>query len=243
MIYYNNEKDLKNVIIHELGGGSVNVELDDVDLDICISDSLYLLSTWANTRWKEHFFKIEYGKTDYDLPKDLLYITGVFFAPMIDTESGAIYNINRRLMRDLFVKVSYSWGANFGVSTLAMYQTYFNERGKIIGSKTEWFRNGTKIVLSPSPKFSQACTIRYIYMRTLDDMSPLELKWVKDYALAKSKYILGLKRRKYGDKTLIGGDTFTLDGDKLVEESKTELEKLFTDLIEKIAPPPIITIG
>ena len=243
MIFYNNTKDLKTVILHELGGGNLNVELDDIDIEICISDALFLLSTWSNTRWKDYQFDIVEGQANYDLPTDLLYITSVYFAPMIDTESGAIYNINRRLMRDLFVKVSYSWGANFGVSTLAMYQTYFNERGKIVGSKTEWWRNGSQIVLSPTPKFAQSCVVRYTYVRDVSETTPLELKWVKDYALAKAKYILGLKRRKYGNKTLVGGDTFDLDGDKLVDESKADIERLQEDLENKIAPPPTFLIG
>ena len=243
MLFYNNEKDMKAVILHELGGANLNVELDDMDMDLCISDSLLLLSTWATARWKDYRFDIINSQANYDLPSKLLYIMGVYFAPMIDTESGAIYNINRRLMRDLFVKISYSWGANFGVSTMAMYQTYFNERGKIIGSKMEWFRNGTQIVLSPTPKFAQACVVRYSYMRELNELTPLELKWVKDYALAKAKYIVGIKRRKYGDKTLVGGDTFNLDGDKLIDESKAEITQLQADLEEKIAPPVSIVIG
>ncbi len=58
--------------------------------------------------------------------------------------------------------------------------------------------------------------------------------WIKEYALAKSKYIWGQNVSKY-DSTLIGGAR--IQGDRIIAESREDLDKLDQELIDRWTEP------
>ena len=57
--------------------------------------------------------------------------------------------------------------------------------------------------------------------------------WVYDYALARSKYMLGEARSKFATIAGPQGGT-SLNGDALKVEAQTELDKLETDLLNLV---------
>lgn len=56
--------------------------------------------------------------------------------------------------------------------------------------------------------------------------------WIRKYALALTKRVLGLIRRKYGNFQSIGNTGIALDGDSLVTEGTQEIEELEKQLTE-----------
>ena len=58
-------------------------------------------------------------------------------------------------------------------------------------------------------------------------------QWIRKYALANSKELLGTIRSKYGSIPIPGAET-TLDGDTLRSEASTEKSELITQLREDL---------
>ena len=57
----------------------------------------------------------------------------------------------------------------------------------------------------------------------------MAVQWIKDYALAKSKYMLGEARSKFSTIAGPQGGT-SMNGDALKAEAQSELEKLEMDI-------------
>ena len=59
-------------------------------------------------------------------------------------------------------------------------------------------------------------------------------QWIKDYALAACKYMLGEARSKFATIAGPQGGT-SLNGDTLKAEAQAEMEKLEQDVIQQVA--------
>ena len=80
---------------------------------------------------------------------------------------------------------------------------------------------------------SDFSNIRYDNMR-YQDINDVGQQWIRKYALALAKELLGMIRSKYGELPLPGGGTSTLDGDTLRTEATAEKEDLVTTLREML---------
>lgn len=112
------------------------------------------------------------------------------------------------------------------------------------GSDDDWefildpTTGGGTFYISPSP--SEGYTGSYIYVvdPTLTEVPTTDDDWIKDYALAMAKQILGHIRRKFGN--VQGAETsLDLDGAELISEgteARRELEEYLTGRGQIIAP-------
>jgi hypothetical protein len=55
-------------------------------------------------------------------------------------------------------------------------------------------------------------------------------QWVEDFSIARTKYTLGLIRRKFANFTALGNQGTAMDGDSLVQEAKEEMDNLIVSL-------------
>jgi len=112
---------------------------------------------------------------------------------------------------------------------------------KILSQEGAWdVLNGNLLQLTPTPAVDDYCILEY---RALDanTIHYAYKSWIKRFALACCKEILGQIRGKY--QTLPGpGGGAQLNGGALIEQATQEKEKLMEELLSELEEPPLITI-
>lgn len=74
-----------------------------------------------------------------------------------------------------------------------------------------------------------------LYFLTYDEMNDVAKRWVKKYAQANAKELLGLGiRGKFNGELPIPGASVTLNSDKLIENGRADMEALKTELKEML---------
>ena len=75
-----------------------------------------------------------------------------------------------------------------------------------------------------------------------DKINSIGKQWIRRFALASAKEMLGQVRSKF-DKVPIPGDSVTLNGDKLIAEGKDEKDKLREELKTQLAEMTYVKLG
>lgn len=84
----------------------------------------------------------------------------------------------------------------------------------------------SNIVLIANPTGYKPCVL-YTTIRPFDRIKLQHRTWIRDYALAEAKELLGRHRSKFGGQIQgPGGTTITLDSKDLLDEAKDDKEKL-----------------
>jgi hypothetical protein len=121
-----------------------------------------------------------------------------------------------------------------GLATYYAFASYQKQVGKMFGSEINFTYNKTSKMLNimQRPRAGEEVLVwMYNYrpdFNLLDDMYAGQ--WIKDYALASAKVILGEAREKFGTIASPQGGT-QLNGTTLKTEGKAEMEILEQDLI------------
>jgi len=121
-----------------------------------------------------------------------------------------------------------------GLATYYMFASYQNLVGKMFGSfiNFDWNSTTKKLRISQRPQGQESVLLwmynyKPDYLIFQDTFSGI---WIKDYALATCKIMLGEAREKFNQIAGPQGGT-TLNGAQLKAEGKAELDALELDLI------------
>ena len=125
-----------------------------------------------------------------------------------------------------------------GLATYNMFASYQELVGRMFGSFIEFKWNTTtkKLTLLQRPRAEETILL-YVYNHRPDSElmnDYLAKQWIKDYTLAKCKYMLGEARSKFATIAGPQGGS-TLNGDALKQEAQAELDKLEEDLKLQVA--------
>ena len=125
-----------------------------------------------------------------------------------------------------------------GVATYNAFAGYQEFVGRMFGSFIEfkWNRATKKLTILQRPRAEEEILL-YCYnhrpdFELLDDY--MAVQWIKDYTLAKCKYILGEARSKFATIAGPQGGS-TLNGDALKAEAQAEMEKLESEVALAVA--------
>ena len=120
-----------------------------------------------------------------------------------------------------------------GLSTYNAFAGYQELVGRMFGSFIEfkWNRSSKKLTILQRPRAEEDLLL-YCYnyrpdFELLEDY--MAIQWIKDYTLAKCKYILGEAREKFATIAGPQGGT-SLNGQSLKAEAQSEMEKLESDV-------------
>jgi len=121
-----------------------------------------------------------------------------------------------------------------GLATYYAFASYQKQVGKMFGSEINFSWNPTskKLTLMQRPRGEEQILL-WLYNQRPDFVlfqDPYAGIWLKDYALATCKIILGEAREKFQTIASPQGGT-TLNGTALKTEGKAEIEQLEMDLI------------
>jgi len=224
----------------ELGLGSqmVEVELDVDHINLAITTGLQKLrqqSDGANLE-KDIFLHITRDLTEYTLPEEVqevrrLYRRGVGAYTNgginFDPVDAAFYNIY--LLQP---------NRSGGLATWDFYNQFLETTERVFASQLNftWDVNSHKLTIIRRPTADEEIVVR-VYARKSDDdviNDPYTGPWLRSYATAYSKYMLGEARDKFPGGFPGPNGNITLNGATLKQEATVEIMRLEKQLLDLV---------
>jgi len=219
-----------------LGGGMVDVELDSAHYDLAIAKSLRKYRQRGSRAVSEKFLKLNIIKEEqsYQLPMEVVNIRDVFLrstGAMGISSTGVDFEpFNTMFLSNMLLQ------SNTNFSGLLNYELYADRRellARMFGAYCTFTFNPGDRTLFIHRKFKADDEV-YLWAYIQKDDEDLlndtySSPWIKDYAMAQAKFILGEARSKFSTIAGPQGGT-SLNGDNLKAEAQAEIEKLEDDL-------------
>jgi hypothetical protein len=235
---------IKDEVIKEielrLGGGMVDVELDLEHYELAVSKSLRKYRQRSQRATTEKFIPLEIKaeQIEYQLPLNVVVVRDVLLRQTGNLGAGPTGS-NFDPFDAMYLTNMLLQNANMSAG-LINYEMYAHRRELLArmfgGYVTHTFlQNDHKLVLHRKFHADDVAYVWCFVERDDEDIliDPYAGGWVRDYAFAQAKFILGEARSKFATIAGPQGGT-SLNGDNLKSEAQAELEKLEQDLINYV---------
>lgn len=207
-------EELKSYIMTMLGENYVDVELTDEDINVIVKQTLDKVAPYYDGR--RYIYSQDKDVVDLsDHAKEIKEIINVY-----NTKNVNIYSLQEYVFGGNGIMI-YSSAL---IDRLQIYTTYkmlYNEFNNLKGINFKYMKPMLYLHGYQGPIIIEAL-VRPTMLSDIEESSEY-YSWVKDYALALAKEIIGRIRSKY----TVDGSPYQLDGERLLAESqatKTELE-------------------
>lgn len=221
-----------------LGSQMVDVELDIEHLNQAITigiEKLRQQSDGANLE-KDIFLHITPGVTEYTLPEEVqevrrLYRRGVGAytngGVNFDPVDAAFYNIY--LLQP---------NRSGGLATWDFYNQFLETTERVFASQYNftWDVNSKKLTIIRRPMSNEEVVVRVYVQKSDDDIinDVYTGPWLRSYATAMSKYMLGEARDKFPGGFPGPNGSVTLNGATIKQEAQVEMDKLEQQLLNLV---------
>ena len=244
--YYNNRYIvLKNYILYNLGHPLIRIELTQEHLLTAIIDAVTMYQRYAAIDFD--FMAISTSENPFDIPYginketivDVIFSAGFFDSIGAGLVTGGFVGEFEGSIIPIFGQKSGLLDV-LGKFNLATYYTYLQKLEdikKVIGLDRMWQVVNNQIEVYP--KTSTFTDIGILYRGKLTDSEVEEQEWIKKYALARAKMMLGTVRSKFSGINAAGMN-IAADGEALKSEAKEEIDKLEERLWGMQRPMPIL---
>jgi hypothetical protein len=223
-----------------LGGGMIDVELDPDHYETALQTAFTKFRQRSDNSVEESymFLPLVIDQNDYTLPKEVVEVRKVFRRSIGSRtgggDGGTLFEPFNLAYTNTYLLASSNMG---GLATYNMFAGYQELVGRMFGSFIEfkWNTATKKLTLLQRPRAEEEILL-YCYnyrpdFELLDDY--LAVQWIKDYTLAKCKYMLGEARSKFATIAGPQGGT-SLNGDALKAEAQSEMEKLEAEVMTQV---------
>lgn len=220
-----------------LGDGMVDVELDPVHYNTAIDRALRYYRARSQNSVEESFgfLTLQTDVNDYKLSDEVMQVRQVFRRSIGSRtgggDGGTLFEPFNLAYSNTYLLSSTNMG---GLATYYMFASYQKEVGKMFGSyiNFEWNPRTKNLHISQRPRGEEVVLLwMYNYKPDFalfqDTWAGI---WIRDYALANCKVMLGEAREKFAQIASPQGGT-SLNGTALKAEGKADLERLELDLI------------
>ena len=226
------KQEVFDYVFNSLGGGMVDVELDPAHYETAIKDALDRFRQRSDNSVEESyiFLPLVKDQNDYTLADEIIEVRQIFRRSIGSRsgggDGGTLFEPFNLAYTNTYLLASSNMG---GVATYNMFSQFQELVGRMFGSFIEFKWNTTtkKLTILQRPRQGEE-VLMYVYMYRPDTelfKDYLAKKWIKDYTLAKCKYMLGEARSKFNTIAGPQGGT-TLNGDALKQEAIAEMERL-----------------
>ena len=224
-----------------LGGGMIDVELDPDHYETALTAALTKFRQRSDNSVEESymFLPLVIDQNDYILPKEVVEVRKVYRRSIGSRtgggDGGTLFEPFNLAYTNTYLLASSNMG---GLATYNMFAGYQELVGRMFGSFIEfkWNTATKKLTLLQRPRAEEEVLL-YCYNYRPDSelfKDYLAKQWIKDYTLAKCKYMLGEARSKFATIAGPQGGS-TLNGDALKNEAVAEMDKLEEDLKTQVA--------
>jgi len=242
--YKDRFQTIKDYILMSLGYPVVRVEVTDDILAMAIMDAI--------TRYYDraaHDLNIEIvtvgANNIVTIPstiKPSMIENVVFPSSVMDSWTRGMFVTGTEDIFGKYVIPQQSWTNildNFDMVGYYLFLQRMEDFTKLVGIDRHWEIINGDIYLYPAD--ATINEVGLLYKATKSDESLETTNWVKDWALAKTKYTLGIIRRKMSGFQTAGGN-IAADGEALVSEAREEMAALKESLNLSQKPLPFIQI-
>lgn len=228
------KQKLKKQLKLLLGGGMVDVELDNSHYDLAIEMAIDRAKQRTDGATEESylFLTAEPDETVYTLPEQVLEIKKVYRRGVGgSTSTGINFDPFEAAFSNIYLLQK---GTTGGLATWDFFSQYQETLGRVFGSELDfhWEPVLHKLTLIRKFRHKEELMI-HVYNEKPDNImieDPYVGTWIRDYSLAQCKIMLGTARAKFSQ--LSGPDgAVTLDGEAMKQEGYTELERLEQEVL------------
>ena len=210
----------------------VDVELDPAHYETAVKDALDRFRQRSDNAVEESyiFLPLVQDQNDYTLADEIIEVRQIFRRSIGSRsgggDGGTLFEPFNLAYTNTYLLASSNMG---GVATYNMFSQFQELVGRMFGSFIEFKWNTTtkKLTILQRPRQGEE-VLMYVYMYRPDTelfKDYLAKKWIKDYTLAKCKFMLGEARSNFNTIAGPQGGT-TLNGDALKQEALAEMERL-----------------
>ena len=224
-----------------LGGGMIDVELDPQHYEISLRTAFDKFRQRSDNSVEESYIFLDavIDQNDYTLANEIVEVRKIFRRSIGSRtgggDGGTLFEPFNLAYTNTYLLASSNMG---GLATYNMFASYQELVGRMFGSFIEFKWNTTtkKLTMLQRPRAEETLLLYcYNYRPDSELMNDyLAKQWIKDYTLAKCKYMLGEARSKFATIAGPQGGS-TLNGDALKQEAQAELDKLEEDLKLQVA--------
>ena len=248
-IGYSSRQDLIRDLQLRLADGIVDVELDREHYDSAIDQALNKYRQLSSGSVEESviFIQTQDGVTEYTLPNEVIEVRRLYRRG-VGSNSGTGSNFDPF---DVAFNNMYLLNAGQigGIATFDAFSQYKETIGRVFGSEYNflWNRNTKQLKILRNVKTDEEVAVgvyNFIPEQTLlGDV--YAGKWLSDYALASSKFMLGEARSKYMGGLPGAGGAITLNGEQLKADAASDIEQLHASIhnMEEVNAPLGFVIG
>jgi hypothetical protein len=217
-----------------LGGQMVEIELDPehYNLAIDLAISRVRQRTTGGVEESHIFFSLQPDVDTYTMPEEVQEVERLFRRGVgVNTSGGTNFDPFEAAFSNIYLLQA---GRTGGLATWDFFAQYQETIGRVFGSEINfiWEPSRKQLKLIRRPK-AEEDVLAKVWMRKPEDIiltDDYTNPWVRDYALAKCKQMLGEARSKF-PSGLPGPDgAVTLNGDQLKQDAAAEMERLETEL-------------
>jgi hypothetical protein len=220
-----------------LGDGMIDVELDPIHYNTAIDRALMKYRQRSSNAVEESFgfLTLQTDVNEYTLAPEVMQVRQVFRRSIGSRtgggDGGTLFEPFNLAYSNTYLMSSTGIG---GLSTYYMFASYQKEVGKMFGSyiNFDWNPTYKRLRITQRPRGEESVLL-WMYNQKPDFalfQDTYSGIWVKDYALANCKVMLGEAREKFATIASPQGGT-QLNGTALKAEGKAEMEMLEMDLI------------
>ena len=229
-IGYGNRQDLIRDLQLRLADGIVDVELDREHYDSAIDQGLNKYRQLSSGSVEESviFTQTQDGVTEYTLPNEVIEVRRLYRRGVgTNSGSGSDFDPFDVAFNNMYLLNAGQIG---GVATFDAFSQYKETIGRVFGSEYNflWNRNTKILKILRNVKAAEEVAVgvyNFVPEKTLlGDV--YAGKWLADYALASSKFMLGEARSKYMGGLPGARGAITLNGEQLKAEAAGEIEQL-----------------
>lgn len=232
--------EIKEDILLNLGALMVGVELEEKHCDAAIRFALDRYRQRSGLAYEETFIflDVEPEKQEYTLPQEVQHVRSVLRRTVGGTSGGgsSVDPFGLAWTNNLYLLQNPSALGGGGAGTLATYDfamQYQELIGRMFGRDVQFTFNEVSKKLVLHRKFGGSEQVALDVFRLVPEDILLEnlnaRTWIRDYATARAKMMLGQARSKFS--TLAGPQGgVSFNGDALKSEAATEMERLDTEL-------------
>ncbi len=219
-----------------LGDGMIDVELDPIHYETALNRALAVFRQRSDNAVEESyvFLNLLVDTNEYILPAEIQQVRQIFRRSIGSRtgggSGGTVFEPFNLAYTNTYLLSSTNMG---GLLTYELFAQYQELVGKMFGSFINFTYNSQskKLRIEQRPRTEESVmllcyNIRPDFALISDTYSG---QWIKDYALANCKMMLGQAREKFAQIAGPQGGS-SLNGAALKTEAQTEMDKLMEDL-------------
>ena len=211
------DKELKDYIESMLGSSYVDVELTEDDYNVIIKQTLNKVAPYYDGR---RFILGQGTVIDLSDHSGIKEIINVY-----DTKEVNIFSLQDYVFGGNGIMI-YSSNLIDKLETYVCYQMMYNEFNNLKGINFRYIKPNLYITGYQSEQVLIEAIVRPEALSDIERTSEY-FYWIKDYALALAKEIVGRTRTKFA----VDGSPYQLDGNTLLQEAQSEKQALESKLI------------